>query len=296
MAKPRKIVLKSDNDKKFGSEVFDLIRTQLASKIGGNVNLGVKLAAEHFAPRMPGKITADEMLAAISKIAAEFEAESARKPDNGRLPLNDEAQKLWDSGQWRGKLTVYGLRKRFEAEIGDNVDLTVGMIDAHAAELVAEKTRIAELVSEKSDGNMEQCGFPAHQGSNEPFQLTKRFRPEKDETTGEWRRKKHPQGNEEIEIGNILVLKDEETGEVTSTVSYCHECREKMWNYAREKGEKVTFYTRAGAQRVLEAAKKSAEGQVALGDQLKKAAARVFGGSGTRNQRDWRTTRRPRGR
>ncbi|MDO8574784.1 MAG: hypothetical protein Q7R61_00675 [bacterium] len=296
MAKPKKIVLASDSQKKFGAEVFDLVRTKLAPMVGGNVNLGVKLAAEHFAPRMPATVTVAELEDAISKIAAKFAEESkTEKRDNGgRLPLNDEAQKLWDSGQWRGKLTVHGLASKYAAEIKDGVDLTTSMIEAYAAELAVEKARIAELVDENPDPDSGPvaCGSPVHKGSSEPFQPTVRYRLTRNDA-GELVRMKHPQGDSFIQVGNFLVVLNDE-GSDGAMVPYCSDCREAGWAYGREHEEKVTFYTFAGAKRKLDATKKSAEGQVALGDQIKKAAARIFSGSGTRNQRDWRSTRRPR--
>lgn len=298
--KPKKIVLKSDDLKRFGAEVFDLVRIQLAPKVGGNVNLGVKLAAEYFAPRKPGEVTAAEMGDAIPQITAKFEKESTQKSqNNGRLPLNDETQILWDSGNWRGKLTVHGLRKRFEAEIRDNVDLTVGMIDAYAAELAAEKARVAELANEHDDSDSSKpvaCGSPVHRGSSEPFQPTVRFRLTRNDA-GELVRMKHPMGDDFIEVGNFLVVPaGDEEGAADRAVPYCADCREAAWALGRETETKVTFYTFSGAKRKLGAMQKSAEGNAALGDQIKAAAARTFGGSGTRSQRDWRTTRRPRGR
>lgn len=299
MPKPRKIVLKLDEQKRFGAEVFDLVRTKLTPKIGGNVNLGVKLAAEYFAPRKPGEVTMVEVEAAIDKIVEKFEAETKKPAGNdGRLPLNDEAQMLWDSGQWRGKLTVHGLRKRFEAEIGDNVDLTVGMIDAFAAELAAEKARVVELANEHYDPDSKTvaCESPVHRGEEKQFQPTVRFRLTRNDA-GELVRMKHPQGDDFIEVGNFLVVPAGDVeGATDRAVPYCADCREAAWALGRETETKVTFYTTAYAKRKLGAMQKSAEGNAALGDQIKKAAARVFGGSGTRNQRDWRTTRRPRGR
>ncbi len=295
MAKPKKIVLVSDGQKKFGAEVFDLIRTALAPMVGGNVNLGVKLAAEHFAPRKPATVTVTELETAIPAIAAKFEAESNRKPDNGgRLPLNDEAQKLWDSGQWKGKLTVHGLAEKYSAEIKDEVDLTTSMIDAYAAELAVEKARIAEIVDEKPDPDSEPvaCGSSVHKGSSEPFQPTVRYRLTRNDA-GELVRMKHPQGDSFIQVGNFLVVLNDE-GNDGAMVPFCSDCREAGWAYGRANEQKVTFYTFSGAKRKLDATKKSAEGQVALGDMIKKAAAKVFGNSGTRNQRDWRNTRRPR--
>lgn len=327
MAKPKKIVLKSDDLKRFGAEVFDLVRTKLAPKIGGNVNLGVKLAAEHFAPRKPGEVTVVEMETAIPVIAAKFEVETKRPSgnDDGRLPLNDEAQKLWDSGQWRGKLTVHGLRKKFEAEIGDNVDLTVGMIDAYAAELATEKARVTELVSEHDDPDSRPmaCESPVHRGEEREFQPTVAFRLERTDD-GALVRRKHDQGDEYMEVGNFLIREEE-----ADRISYCKSCREAARVRVREAKEqadalrhqlttasaeekpklqkaladaeelaniKLTFYTASGSKRKLDAMKNSAEGNAALAAQLKSVAARTFGGSGTRSQRDWRTTRRPRGR
>lgn len=293
--KPKHVVLKSDVEKKFSAEVFDLMRIKLTPKVGGNVNLGVKLAAEYFAPRKPATVTVAELGDAIPQIVAKFEAESKSVASNsGRLPLGDEAQKEWDSGKWRGKLTVHGLRQRFTAEIKDNVDLTTGMLDTYAAELAAEKAKVAELVSERDDPDSKPvaCGSPVHRGSSEPFQPTIRFRLTRDDA-GELVRMKHPQGAVFVEVGNFLVVPgDEENKVAASGVPYCPDCREAGWQLGRETETKVTFYTFSGAQRKLGAMKKSTEGQVALGDQIKAAAARVFGGVGTRRQRaDWRQNR-----
>ncbi|HEY4494901.1 MAG TPA: hypothetical protein VJC01_00400 [Candidatus Paceibacterota bacterium] len=295
MAKPKKIVLKSDGDKKFSAEVFDLVRTKLAPMVGGNVNLGVKLAAEHFAPRKPATVTVTELEAAIATITEKFEAESKSANSNtDRLPLGDEAQANWDSGKWKGKLTVHGLRQKFAAEIEDGVDLTTGMLDAYAAELAVEKAKIAELVSEHDDpdSKLAVCGSPVHRGDNAPFQHTVRYRLTRNDAR-DLVRMKHPQGDSFIEVGNFLVVLNDE-GNDGAMVSYCPDCRDAAWQFGRENETKVTFYTFAGAQRKLDAVKKSAEGQVALGDQLKKAAAKVFGGAGTRRDRarpDWRRSR-----
>lgn len=299
MARPKTIVLKSDSEKKFGPEVFDLIRTKLAPAVGGNVNLGVKLAAEHFAPRKPGEVTMAEMGDAIPQIAAKFETtESAQKPANGNdgwLPLNDEAQKLWDSGEWKGKLTVHGLRQRFAAEIKDKVDLTKSMIDAYTAEQAAEKAKIAELVAEHGDLDSKPvaCGSPVHWGGNAPFQPTIRFRLTRNDA-GELVRMRHAQGEDFVQIGNFLVVPagDEEKA-VDRAVPYCPDCREAAWQFGRAEEVKVTFYTFAGAQRKLDAMKRAAEGHEALAGQLKSAGAKTFGGSyGTRkNKGDWRVTR-----
>ncbi|OGD25535.1 hypothetical protein A2819_02075 [Candidatus Azambacteria bacterium RIFCSPHIGHO2_01_FULL_40_24] len=319
MAKPKKIVLKSDSDKKFGAEVFDLIRTALTPKVGGNVNLGVKLAAEHFAPRKPATVTVVELETAISEIAKKFEAESGRKSDNdGRLPLNDEAQKLWDSGQWKGKLTVHGLRQRYAAEIKDGVDLTLSMLDAYTAELAVEKAKIAELVDEHDDPDAPAkfpCGVPSHRGENEPLKLQGRnllFRND----AGELARMRHAKGDGgEIIAGDVfvlttsgaeefnsrekdpakhIVLTEAEIAEGGRRTIFCKNCRMAALDEGREEGFKLTFYTWAGAQRVLDATKKSAEGKEQTSNLLRAAAARVFDSRGTRRDRarpDWRRNR-----
>ncbi len=297
--KPKKVVLNSDGDRRFSAEVYGLIETKLAPKVGGNPGFGVKLAAEHFAPRMPATVTVAEMEDAIPQIAAKFEAES-KKPaasnNGGRLPLNDEAQKEWDSGRWKGKLTVHGLRQRFAAEIEDKVDLTVSMLDAYTAELAAEEARVAELANEHDDPDSKPvaCGSPVHRGANEPpFQPTIRFRLTRN-SAGELVRMKHPQGDTYIEVGNFLVVPagDEEKA-VDRAVPYCADCREAAWSFGRETETKVTFYTFAGAQRTLGKMKESAEGNAALASQLKSAGAKTFGGAyGSRKtwktDRDWR--------
>ncbi len=318
--KPKTIVLKSDEQKKFSAEVFDLVRTQLAPKVGGNVNLAVKLAAEYFAPRLPAAVTATDLGDAIPQIAAKFTDESRQQASNtGRLPLNDETQKEWDSGRWRGKFTVHGLRSRFAAELKDGVDLTTSMLDAYVAELAAEKARVAELVNEHNDPDEKPlaCVSAVHSGEKE-FQPTVAFRLERD-ASGALVRRKHDQGDEYIEIGNFLVSEEDGT-----RIPYCKNCREAARAMVREAKEqadalkfqlatasvekkpklqkaleevkelanaKLTFYTAAGAKRKLDAMNKTTESDKAFGDQLKKAAARVFGGTGTRSQRDWRRTR-----
>lgn len=294
--KPKTIVLVSDGQKKFGSEVFDLIRTKLAPSVGGNVNLGVKLAAEHFAPQMPATVTVAEIGDAIVKIAAKFEAES-KQPVNGndgRLPLDDVAQKMWDTGQWRGKLTVHGLRQRFAAEIKDGVNLSTSMIDAYATEQVAEKAKVTLLVDEKPDPDSKPvaCESPVHRGDSAPFQPTIRFRLTRDDA-GELVRMKHSQGEDFIQVGNFLVVPagDEEKA-ADRAVPYCAECREEAWQLGRATETKVTFYTFAGATRKLGAMKKAVEGHDALAAQLKSAGAKTFGGAmGTRKLTDWRRSR-----
>lgn len=299
MARPRKIVLKLDEEKRFSAEVFDLVRTKLAPAIGGSINLGVKLAAEYFSPRKPASVVAAEMGDAIPQIAAKFAEESNKRStaDNGRLPLNDEAQKEWDSGRWKGKLTVHGLRQKYTKEIADGVDLTKSMVDAYAAELEAERARGAELADEKPDPDSGpvKCEAPVHRGEAVPFQPTVRFRLYRNEEGG-LERKKHDRGEDFIQIGNFLVVPagGEEKAEDDRAVPYCASCREVAWEFARQNKQKLTFYTAAGARRKLGRMKETAEGQAALGDQINRAAARTFGGSGTRSQRDWRTTRRPR--
>lgn len=299
MAKPSKIVLKSDEQKKFSAEVFDLVRTKLASLVGGNVNLGVKLAAEYFAPRKPGEVTVEEMGDAIPQIAAKFEADtkSSAGDRNGsdRLPLNDESQKLWDSGTWKGKLTVHGLRERFKAEIGDNVDLTLSMINAYVAELAAEKAAIAKLLDERPDpeSGPVKCESPVHRGEEREFQPVVAFKLFRNDAR-QLERQKHDQGGELIRVGNFLVLKDEE-GKVSGQAAYCAACRDAAREMARNASIKLTFYTAAGAKRVQEAAARSAETNAAMMTQLRSAGARTFGGRGigkvARSDKDWRTTR-----
>lgn len=299
MGKPGKIVLKSDEEKaaqkRFGAGVFDLVRTKLAPAVGGNINLAVKLAAEYFTPRKPSEVTAAEMGDAIPQIAAKFKIESGRN-ENGQLPLNDETQKLWDSGQWRGKLTVRGLAQRYAAEIKDGVDLTLSMVEAYAAELAAEKAAIAKLVDEHDDPDSRPvaCGSPVHRG-NEPFQPTVAFRLERN-SAGELARRKHAQGDEYIVQGNFLILKGED-GAVTGQVAYCPSCREAARKAARstEPPMKLTFYTAAGLRRVQDAAKKSAEDNATLFGQLRSASSRTYGGTfATRKgggDRDWKINR-----
>jgi len=317
--RPKKIVLKSDEQKKFGAEVFDLVRTKLAQMVGGNVNLAVKLAAEHFAPRKPSTVTVAEMEDAISKIASKFEAESSKPAANGgRLPLNDEAQENWDSGQWRGKLTVHGLRQRFAAEIEDGVDLTTSMLDAFKAELEVEKARVAERVNEHDDPDAPatkfSCGVPSHRGANESFTLQSRnllFRND----AGELTRMRHAKGEgSEIVAGDVFVLTTSEAEEFNSREKdpakhivlteaeiaeggrrtvFCKNCRMAALDEGREEGFKLTFYTWAGATAKMVVAKKSAEGKEQTSNLLRAAAAKVFGGSGTRRDRarpDWRRT------
>lgn len=297
MAKPKHIVTKSDEQKKFSDEVFNnLIRIQLAPKVGGNVNLAVKLAAEHFAPRMPATVTVAEMGDAIPQIAVKFETETKKQPpaNDGRLPLNDEVQKMWDSGTWKGKLTVHGLRQRFAAEIKDGVDLTRSMIDAYVAEQATEKAKIVELVDEKvdPDSGPVACESPVHYGDNEPFQPTIRYRLTRNDA-GELVRMRHSQGEDFIQIGNFLVVPaDDEEKTVDRAVPYCADCREAAWSVGRETETKVTFYTAVSAQRKLGKMRESAEGNAALAAQLKSAGARTFGGSyGTRKLGDWRRSR-----
>lgn len=309
MARPKTIVTKSDEQKKFSGEVFDLIRTKLAPVVGGNVNFAVKLAADSFTPRKPGEVTAVEMGDAIPQIIAKFAAD-AKQPVNSnddRLPLNDEAQKLWDSGTWKGKLTIHGLRDRFKAEIKDGVDLTKSMVEAYVAELAAERAKVVELLDEQPDPDKKElvaCVFVAHRGDEDDdrqFQPTisyKLFR----NSDGKLERQKHSQGNEYIRVGHFLVLKDEKTGEVTGeTEAYCSSCRDAARELARNVVDKdgnptpvkLTFYTWAGAHRVVSAAKQRAEIDVAATKQIQSAGARTFGGGyGTRKVKgDWRATR-----
>ncbi len=294
--KPKKVVLNSDGDRRFSAEVYGLIETKLAPKVGGNPGFGVKLAAEHFAPRMSATVTVAEMEDAIPQIAAKFAAESKKPAGNdGRLPYDDELQAEWDAGVYKNQVTVHGIRQRFAAEIKDGVDLTPSMMKAYAAELAEEKARVAELVSEHDDPDSKPvaCGSPVHRGANEPFQPTIRFRLTRN-SAKELVRMKHPQGDTYIEVGNFLVVPagDEEKA-VDRAVPYCADCREAAWSFGRETETKVTFYTFAGAQRKLGKMKESAEGNAALASQLKSAGAKTFGGAyGSRKtwktDRDWR--------
>lgn len=302
MAKPRKIVLVSDDQKRFGAEVFDLIRTKLALAVGGNINLGVKLAADYFAPRKPGEVTAVELGDAIPQIVAKFEADSAAEAasNHDRLPFEDEMQKDWDSGLYKGQVTVRGLFERFAAEIKDDVEISKSMFKAYLGELAVEKARVAELLNEQPDpGSVPvDCVFAAHRGDDRKFQPTfvhKLFRND----VGQLERQKHSQGGEFILVGNFLVLKDEETGQVTGeTAAYCSPCRDAAREMARnaEPSIKITFYTTAGAKRVVAAAKSRVEIDAAAMRQIQSAGARTFGGRGagktSKVDSDWRTTRR----
>ena len=291
--KPKRIVLKSDDQKRLVSEAFEVVRLELAPKIGGNVNDGVRRVAEAVNPRALATVTVAELRDLIPKLVAKFAEESKQRPDNGgRLPLNDEAQADWDAGVYKGQLTIHGLRQRYAAEIADGVDITRSMLQAYVAELAVEKTRIAELVAEHDDPDIKlvACGSPVHRGDNTPFQPTIRFRLHRNDA-GELARMKHPQGDDFIEVGNFLVVPgDEEEKTTDRAVSYCPDCREAAWAYGREHETKVTFYTVAGAQRKLGKMKESAEGNAAFASQLKSAGARSFGGAyGSR--KTWKTDR-----
>lgn len=292
--KPRKIVLKSDSgEKRFSTEVFNLVRTRLAPTVGGDVNRAVKLAAEHFAPRLLAEVTAVEMGDAIPQIAAELSKSSQNTSNGGRLPLDGEAQKNWDPpvSRWRGKLTIHGIRQRFAAELKDGIELSTSLLDTYADELTVEKARVAELVKEHDDPDSKPvtCGSPVHQGTSE-FQPTIRFRLYRNDA-GELARRKHDQGEDFILIGNFLVVPNEDGSDGTR-VPYCPDCREAAWEYGREHEEMVTFYTAAGAQRKLGKMKDKVERNTAFAAQLKSAGARTFGGGyGTRKLKDWRQSR-----
>ena len=322
MAKPKKIVLASDGDKKFGAKVFDLVRTELAQMVGGNVNLGVKLAAEHFAPRMPATVTVAELETAIPQIAAKFGAEAKQQPaNNGRLSLDDKAQENWDPPvqRWKGAFSVNMVRQRFAAELKDGVSLSTGMLDTFKAELAVEKAKVAELVSEHDDPDAPatkfSCGVPSHRGANESFTLQSRnllFRND----AGELTRMRHAKGEGgEIVAGDVFVLTTSEAEEFNSREKdpakhivlteaeiaeggrrtiFCKNCRMAALDEGREENLKLTFYTWAGATAKLEVAKKSAEGTEQTSKLLRAAAARVFDGRGTRRDRarpDWRRNR-----
>lgn len=302
MAKPKNIVTAMDEQKKFSQPGATELLRQIAEKQEWSLGFVVWAASKVVKPKAPADVTKDEIEVATAEIIArgkkeKDEKEDAKQPANGndgRLPLNDEAQNLWDSGSWRGKLTVHGLRQRFVAEIKDGVDITASMVNAYVAEMATEKARIAELVAEQDDPDSKPvaCGSPVHRGGNEPFQPSvahKLFRND----AGQLVRQKHSQGDEFILVGNFLVLKDEE-GRVSGQAAYCADCRDAAREMARnaEPPIKLTFYTASGAKRVQEAATRSAETNEALMSQLKSAGARTFGGGyGTRKLGDWRRSR-----
>ena len=287
MTRPGKITIAADGKKKFSAAVFEVIRTKFAPQIGGNVNDGVRRVAEHVAPRMPADVTVGELEDVIPQLVAKFVTESSSSnghTNDGRLPLDEDAQKCWDLGRWRGKLTVHGLEAKYKGV----AVISKEMVDAYSAELVAEKEKIAKIANEQPDGGVEVCGAPVHKGAREPFQLTKRFRPEKDQVTGEWRPKKHPQGDDLIQVGNIFIVIAEDG--TASKVFFCPECRDEMWQLARNSAQKATFYTRESAERKIGKMRESVEGQKSLAAQLQ-SAGNWARGTRKGGQGDWRQTR-----
>lgn len=308
MGRPPKIKMAVDEKKTFSQPgVIEALRA-ISEKQEWSLGFVVWAASEAVKPKAPADVSAADLEAATPEIISRGKREKGDKENgkvasnkDGRLPLNDEVQKLWDAGTWKGKLSVHGLRERFKAEIKDGVDLTLSMLDAYAAELATEKAKIFELLDEQPDPDSGpvSCESPVHRGDEKSFQPAvahKLFR----NSTGALERQKHYQGNEFILVGNFLVLKDEE-GTVTGQAAYCAACRDAAREMARnaEPPIKLTFYTAAGTKRVQEAATRLAETNAALMSQLKSAGARTFGGLGqgkmARADRDWRTSRPLRG-
>ncbi|MBI2100975.1 MAG: hypothetical protein HYT47_03070 [Candidatus Vogelbacteria bacterium] len=297
--KPGHIVLKSDEQKKFSQPgAIELLR-KLANDQGWTYGFMVFAAAKYFEPKMPADVTSAELEAASAEIISRGKREKGEKGDgrpvnDGRLPLDTDAQANWDPPvyRWKGAFSVNMVQRRFAAEIKDGVDLTTSMLDAFKAELVMEKARVAELVSEHDDSDAPAkfpCGVPSHRGENEPFTLQSRhllFRNDARELT----RMRHAKGDGgEIIAGDVfvlttsgveefnsrekdpakhIVLTEAEIAEGGRRTIFCKNCRMAALDEGREEGLKLTFYTWAGA---------------------------VFDGRGTRRQRDWHNTRRPRG-
>lgn len=293
--KPRKIVMAADDNKKFSQPGAIEVLRAISEKQEWSLGFVVWAASEVIKPKAPADVAVAEIEAATAEIVSRGKREKGEDGDakkaSGRLPLNDESQKKWDSGEWRDKLTVHGLRQRFSTEIKDNVDLTMSMINAYAAELATEKARIVELLDEQPDpeSKLVACGSPVHRGDSAMFQPTVRYRLTRNDA-GELVRMKHPKGEDFIQTGNFLVVPagDEEKS-VDRVVPYCPDCREAAWQFGRANETKVTFYTFAGAKRKLDAMKKSVEVNEALASQLKSAGARTFGNRG--QGKTWKTDR-----
>lgn len=334
MAKPKMIVTVADDKKRFSQTGAIEALKKIAEKNEWSLGFTVWAASEVVKPKAPADVSAADLEAMTAEIVSLGKREKAEKDgrpaNDDRLPLNDEAQKLWDSGEWKGRLTINGLRQRFAAEIKDGVDLTTSMIKAYVAELAAEKAVVTELVSEKPDpdplvaGKVMPCAASRHYGDNVAVELTQRFLLERGDD-GKLRRKQHGKGDGgNIVAGELLrvgieaflgdippgVVRIEEAGKTLAFgVRYCGHCRSEALDDFRsrkdlpqtdpdwvERRAVLTFYTVAGLRLV---AKREAEsvGRVSQARDLEGAGSRrTFGAElGTRKLQDWRRDRGGRG-
>lgn len=107
-SKPKHIEIKSDKKNAFVPEAFEVLRTALAPKIGGNVNYGVKIAADYF--KANGKsdlstIGANEVLDALKAIAATHKPQEGEDDERGdvRAMIDDDSVDGWNAGEWRNQ-------------------------------------------------------------------------------------------------------------------------------------------------------------------------------------------------
>ena len=294
---------------------------KLAADLNVPLSMGMGLTKAYFLEKgkVQAKVTAAEFEAAYGEIKAMHRSQTDEKKveasDNGRLPLSDEAQAEWDRGRnsrWFKKFSIQDIRDRFVTKIKGSEEVTEADLDTLAGEKDAEKAVIAGLVNARDDGAKENCGSPAHSDAvAKEFQPVAKFRIEwflTPEGNKSWRRRKHAQGNDDMEYGNVLVVDNQQ-------VFYCDPCRQAAWDViADAKAElakrgpvmreaiaaeqdaakkvtlqmeldelaelantKLTLYTRAGADRKIGAIAKAASKNSALVDQLKAAGGRIGG-------------------
>ena len=331
MAKPGKIKMATDDKKKFNQPgVIELLR-QIAEKNGWRLGLAVWAASEAVRPKAPADVSSADLEAATPEIVSRGKREKDGKDgnkatNNDRLPLDEGAQKCWDLGRWRGKITVHGLVARYAGEIVGGKEFTTEMVDAYVSELAARKKAIAKLVDEKLDpdpavaGKLMPCAAPRHYGANEPVELTQRFLLERGDDE-KLRRKQHGKGDGgDIVAGELLradvenfpgevppgeVKIEEGRAIVAFGVRYCSSCRSEALDDFRARKDLpqdhpdylqrravLTFYTVAGLRLVAKREAESA-GRIGQARNLEGAGSRrTFGAEyGTRKDSDWRRDR-----
>lgn len=113
--KPPRIETQQDRTKRFDPETFNVIRTEVAPKVGGNVNDAVKLTADHFKANDQNDLSAvapDEVRDAMEPILASHVSQ-AEEEDEGREDVRTRLSKaaieefeMKDASRWNRKFRV----------------------------------------------------------------------------------------------------------------------------------------------------------------------------------------------
>lgn len=304
-------------DERFADAVKTGIE-KLASDLNVPLAKAMGLTKAYFLERntVQAKVTAAKFEHAYGEITAMYRAQTEEErveasDTGGRLPLSSGAQDKWDlkaQSPYYKAFSIQDVRDRFAGKIKAGEEITEQDLDTLKAEKEAEKAAIAKLVDARDDGAKELCGSPAHPDNvAKEFQLVAKFRIERG-NEGAWRRKKHAQGTDDMEYGNVLVVGDQ-------MVFYDDSCRQAAWDVIKKAKDdlakngptmraaiaaeqdltkkaalqveldeltelantKLTFYSRAGAQRKIDAITKAEQKNSALVDQVKAAGNRVGG-------------------